>query len=56
MFNINSISEENVNAENNQPYNNPDNMCYPTPYVNQPSQIMQQPDYQGGILDEIRPQ
>lgn len=49
MFNINS------STENNQPYSNPNNMCYPTPYSNQPSQIMQQPDYQGGILDEIRP-
>lgn len=56
MLNINSISEENVNVENNQLYNNPNSMCYPTPYSNQPTQIMQRPDYQGGILDEIRSQ
>ena len=56
MLNIISSTEENVNAGNNQPYNNPDNMCYPAQYANKPSQIMQHPDYQGGILEEIRSQ
>ncbi len=54
MININSISEENVNPENNQPYNKPDDMCYSTSYSNQPSPLMEQPEYQGGILNEIR--